>query len=249
MADCKPVSTPMEVNVKLSAEDASSLVDIKKYRKLVGSLIFLTNTRLDISFSVGVLSTFSNKPRESHWKEGMRVLRYIRGTLEYDITYNEGDTLIGYCDSNWAGDCDSRKSVYGYCFSLGSGPFSWSSKKQPTVALSSTEAEYKAACFAACEAVWLRRILAVMGVPIRMATTLRCDNQSCMAIAKNPVFHARTKHIEIQYHYVRELIEDEIVELEYCPTQENCADIFTKALGKEQLTRHLHRLGVGPKSA
>ena len=177
MADCKPISTPMEVNVKLSTEDTSPLVDTRKYRKLVGGLIFLTNTRLDISFSVGVLSRFSNKPRESHWKEGMRLLRYIKGTLDYGINYGEGDTLIGYCDSDWAGDSDSRKSVSGYCFSLGSGPFSWSSKKQPTVALSSSEAEYKAACFAVCEAVWLRRILADMGIPMSMATTLKCDNR------------------------------------------------------------------------
>jgi hypothetical protein len=114
------------------------------------------------------------------------------------------------------------------------------------VALSSTEAEYKAACIAACEVVWLRRILMDVAVPIRTPTVLRCDNQSCMAIAKNPVFHARTKHIEIQYHYVRELINDETVELEYCPTSENSADIFTKALGAEQLQHHLRRLGVGP---
>ena len=116
MADCKPISTPMEVNVKLSAEDTSPLVDTRKYRKLVGGLIFLTNTRLDISFSVGVLSRFSNKPRESHWKEGMRVLRYIKGTLDYGINYGEGDTLIGYCDSDWAGDSDSRKVSFWLLF-------------------------------------------------------------------------------------------------------------------------------------
>ena len=142
---------------------------------------------------------------------------------------------------------DCRKSIFGYCFSLGLGVFSWISKKQPIVALSSTEAEYKAACFASCEAIWLRRILWHMGVQQEDATVLLCDNQSCMAIAKNPVFHARTKHIEIQYHYVRELIEDGVVELVYCPTQENGADIFTKALGKDLLQSHLHRLGIGPR--
>ncbi|MCO5611828.1 hypothetical protein L7F22_066087 [Adiantum nelumboides] len=188
-------------------EDSSPLVNIKKYRQLVGSLIFLCNTRLDICFAIGVISRFSNNPREAHWAAGMRILKYIKGIV------------------------------------------SWISKKQPTVALSSTEAEYKAACFAACEAVWLRRILTDLGVQVAIATTLQCDNQSCMAIAKNPVFHARTKHIEIQYHYVRELIEDEIIELEYCPTLENQADIFTKPLPSNLHYQHLHQLGIGPRLA
>lgn len=247
MDDCKPIATPMEVNAKLSMEDTSPPVNVMKYRQLVGSLIYLCNTRPDLSYVVGVLSRFSNQPRNNHWKAGMRVLRYIKGTLDYGVTYKAGSSLTGHCDSDWAGDIDSRKSVSGYCFSLGSGIFSWISKKQPTVALSSTEAEYKAACFASCEAVWLRRILWHLGVQEEQATVLRCDNQSCMAIAKNPVFHARTKHIEIQYHYVRELIEDGIVELVYCPTAENGADIFTKALGKEQIQVHLRSLGIGPR--
>ena len=133
----------------------------------------------------------------------MCVLKYVKGTLEYGITYRARKTLAGYCDSYWAGDCDSRKSVSGYCFSLGSRVFSWISKKQPTVTLSSIKAEYKATCIAACEAVWLRRILQDIGVPIKDATVLKCDNQSCMAITKNHVFHAHIKHIEIRYHYYK----------------------------------------------
>ena len=196
-----------------------------------------------------MISKFAHKPRESHWKAGMRILRYIKSTIEYGIMYGTGETLTGFCDSDWAGDCDSRKSISRFCFTLGSGAFSWSSKKQPIVALSSTEAEYKAACFAACEVVWLRRILAHLGVQVKEATVLKCNSQSCMAIAKNPVFHARTKHIEIQYHYVCELIEDEVVELEYCPTQLNRDDIFTKALPKDLHDQHLQQLGVGPRTS
>ena len=144
-----------------------------------------------------MLSRFSNKPHGSHWNAGMWMLRYLKGTLSFGITYGAGTSLIGHCDSSWAGDVDSKKSIFGYCFSLGSGVFSWISKKQPTVALSSTKAKYKATCFASCEVIWLRRILWHMGVQQEDATMLRCDNQSCMAIAKNPLFHARTKHIEI----------------------------------------------------
>lgn len=245
MTDCKSVTTPMEVGLKLSTEDISQPVDETLFRKLVGSLIYLCNTRPDINFAVGVISRFANNPRTNHWNAGMRILRYICGTMDYGITYDVGNTLIGFCDSDWAGDADTRRSVTGFCFCLGSGCVSWSSKKQPTVALSSTEAEYKAACLASCEALWLRRVLMDLGAPQIDPTMVQCDNQSCMAIAKNPVFHARTKHIEIQYHYVRELILNESIDLVYCHTSENCADIFTKALSREQLEHHLHRLGIG----
>jgi hypothetical protein len=245
MTECKAVGTPMEVDLKLSMEDTSPLVEERLYRKLVGSLIFLCNTRPDISYAVGVLSRFSNKPRENHWNAGMRILRYLKGTQGYGINYSTGKTLIGFCDSDWAGDVDSRRSVTGYCFTLGSGCISWISKKQPTIALSSTEAEYKAACFASCEARWLRWILGDMGMIQEQPTVLHCDNQSCMAIAKNPVFHARTKHIEIQYHFVRELIVSGEIEMVYCPTTENCADIFTKALCRDTLEQLLPKLGIG----
>ena len=189
--------------MKLSREDSSPLMDEGKYIRLVGSLIYLCNTRLDTSFATGVLSKFSNKPWKNHWNVGMWVQKYIKGTLQYGITYTMSRTLIGFCDSKWAGDMDSRKSITYYCFSLGSRVVSWVSKKQPTVALSSTEADYKSACFASCEAMWLRRIFGDLGIAQSKPTHLSCDNQSCMAIAKNLVFHARTKHIEIQYHFVQ----------------------------------------------
>ena len=118
MTECKVAATPMEVNAKLSVEDTSPLADMKEYRKLVGSLIYLCNTRPDISFAVGVLSRFSNQPRENHRRAEMWVLRYLKGTLNFGITYSSGTSLTGYCDFDWAGYMDSRKSVSGYCFSL-----------------------------------------------------------------------------------------------------------------------------------
>ena len=161
--------------------------------QLIGSLIFLCNTRPDICFAVSVVSRFSNKPKETHWKAALRILKYIVGTLDYGVFYKPTvDELSGYSDSNWAGDTDSRKSVSGYCFSIGSGAVSWRNKQQPIMALSSTEAEYKAACIVACEAVWLRRILMDVATQMRMTTILRFDNQSSMAIAKNLVLHAHT---------------------------------------------------------
>ena len=124
MSECKAVVSPMEINLKNSIEDPSPPVEINKYRRLIGSLIFLCNTRPDISFAVGVLSRFSSKPRETHWRAGLRILKYLKGTLEYGITFQYGETMSGYCDSDWAGDIDSRKSVTGHCFLLGSSIFS-----------------------------------------------------------------------------------------------------------------------------
>ena len=145
-------------------------------------------------------------PLESQWQQGLRILRYLRHSPAVGIWYLASDggdpVLQGWSDADWGGDRDIRRSTSGYVFSLGHGALSWSSKRQPTVALSSTEAEYRAACSATCEAVWLRRLLGELGFPQQSKTVIHSNNQSCIAIAKNPVFHARTKHIEIQYHFV-----------------------------------------------
>lgn len=185
-------------------------IDSKQYRRLVGSLIFLCNTRPDISFTVGILNKFANKPQETHRHVGMRILKYIKGRIIFGITFG----IHGYCDSDWTRDIDSRKSVSGYCFLFGKGAISWLSVKQSAVSLLSTNAESKSAYVAACEAVWLRRVLTDIGMTMKSATLRRCDTQSCIALMMNPVFRARTKHVEIQYRYIRELVEDGIVVLE-----------------------------------
>eukprot|EP00253_Pinus_taeda_P006029 PITA_06029 len=137
-----------------------------------------------------------------------------------------------YSDSDWAGNPDDRKSTTGYVFNIGSGPISWSSKKQPTISLSSTEVEYKALCSATYEAIWLRRILEYVGETKQAPTVIRCDNQSTIKLVNNPIYHARTKHIETQDHFVREKLQSKEIDLSYCNTSENVADIFTKPLGK-----------------
>ena len=174
------------------------------------------------------------KPCESHWKAEKKVLQYLKGTLSFGIMYtDEFDVeLAGYSDSDWAGNLDDRKSTTGYVFNIGSGPISWNSKKQPTVSLSSTEAEYKALCSATCEAIWLRRILEDVGETQQAPTVIRCDNQSTIKLANNPIYHARTKHIETQHHFVREKLQSKEIDLSYCNTNENVANIFTKPLGK-----------------
>jgi hypothetical protein len=194
MSECKAMSTPLEQNAKLYNEDGSKEADGTLYRQLVGSLNYLTTTRPDIAYSVNILSQFMAKPSESHWKAAKKFLRYLKGTVNFGIMYtNDCDVeLTGYSDSD--------------SFNIGTGVVSWRNKKQPTVSLSSTEVEYKALCNATCEFVWLRRILEDIGNKQMRPTILKCDNQSSIKLAHNPIYHARTKHIEIQHHFVREKI-------------------------------------------
>ena len=158
---------------------------------------------------------------------------------------DESDVVLtGFSDSDWAGNPDDRRSTSGYAFHIGSGVVSWSSKKQPTVSLSSTESEYKALTNATCEAIWLRRILADLEEAQSGSTCINCDNQSAIKLAHNPVYHARTKHVELQYHFVREKIESNETELIFCNTKDNVADIFTKPLGKIKFEVFRSQLGI-----
>ena len=170
----------------------------------------------------------------------------MKGTYNYGLEFVASCDLLlaGYCDSDWASSVDDRRSTSGYCFSLGSGVISWKSKKQPTVALSSIEAEYIAAKSAVCEVVWLRSLLVEIHEVQAGATMIYCDNQSCIQIAKNPVFHARTKHIKIHYHYVREKVQAKEIELVYCSTEDQAADMFTKALSRDKFEKFRNIMNV-----
>ena len=159
--------------------------------------------------------------------------------MAYGIKYWRGEELklIGFCDSDWAGARDDMKSTTGFVFSLGSGVFSWQSKKQETVAQSSAEAEYVSAAMATSQAIWLRRILEDVGEKQEKATRMFCDNKSAIAMAKNPVYNSRTRHIAVKHHFIREKIEEQEIELVYCKSEDQVADIFTKALPKEKFQR------------
>eukprot|EP01018_Ginkgo_biloba_P009783 Gb_07759 [translate_table: standard] len=215
MEDCKPACTLMETRSKLSVQDEGVKIDGTLYRQLVGSLIYLTTTRPDIAFAIGIVSRFMAEPKQSHWLAVKQILRYLRGTLQYGLEFVQNDDfkLQVHTDSDWAGCADTRRSTSGYSFSLGLAAVTWSSEKQPIVALSSTEAEYKAAAVVASEAIWLKQVLDDMGLDQEDATKLYCDNQSTIKLAKNPVFHARTKHIEVHHHFIRELIQNGDIEL------------------------------------
>jgi hypothetical protein len=246
MLDCKSAPMPFLSGVKLSAKCSTPLVDATLYRQLVGNLLYLTHNHPDISYAVGLVSRFMQEPHELHWKDAKRILRYIRGTHTYGIHYSSyGNTnLVGYTDSDWVGDLDDRKSTSGYVFHLGSGPIAWSSKKQASITLSSTEAEYRGVVNASTESIWIRQILSELSFQQEQPTLIWCDNQSVIHISKEPVEHQRTKHIEVHMHYIRQLIHDKIIDLQYCRTELQVADIFTKPLTKTRYVQLRTLLGV-----
>ncbi|KAI5336241.1 hypothetical protein L3X38_015508 [Prunus dulcis] len=249
LKDCKSVSTPLVVTDKLKREDGSEAADESLFRKIIGSLLYLTATRPDIMFSASLLARFMHNPSKMHYGAAKRVLRYIQGTIDYGIEYVTGKSalLVGYCDSDWSGSEEDMKSTSGYAFSFGSGAFSWASVKQHSVALSTAEAEYVSAAKATSQAIWLRFVLEDFGEEQTTATTVFCDNTSAISMAKNPVFHQRSKHIKRKFHFIREAIQEEVIELLYCKGEEQIADIFTKALPKDRFN-YLRRM-LGVKSA
>ena len=234
LSQAKTVATPADMSVQLKKDDGvSKEVDHTIYQSMVGSLLYsAVATRPDIAQAVGVVSKFSSKPNAAHLTAVKRILRYLKGTADLSLKFVKScnGSLIGYSDSDWAGDVDDRHSTTGNLFQMAEGPISWLSKKQPIVALSTSEAEYVALSAATQEAVWLRRFLSGLEVAELEPTTIMEDNQGTIAIAKNPVAHSRTKHIDIRYHYVREAVQEGAVSLEYCPTEDMTADLLTKPL-------------------
>jgi hypothetical protein len=210
MGDSRPMTTPMITNWKKLHAFESQLVDSTLYHQLIGSLMYLVNTRPDICFAVNTLSQFMVEPRRGNWVAAKHVLKYLCGTVDYGLDYHGGDGVrpIGYTDSDWAGCVSDKKSTSGCCFGLGSVVVSWFNRKQKSGALSSAEAEYMVASQASCEALWLRKMLVVLfGAQLR-PTVIYCDNQSCIKLSKNPVFHDWSKHIEIRYHFIRDFREE-----------------------------------------
>ncbi|PKU80351.1 Retrovirus-related Pol polyprotein from transposon TNT 1-94 [Dendrobium catenatum] len=231
MKDCKPVQTPLPTKLPQLTDSADLFAQPELYRQLVGSLQYLTITRPDMSFAVNFLCQHMHKPHVFHFQLLKRVLRYLRGTLQLGLPILSSSLeLQAYSDSDWASDTTTRRSVTGYCAYLGTNLVSWCVKKQTTVARSSTEAEYRALAAAASDVIWLRRLLTEFQVETSSPTTLFCDNVSAIALANNPVFHARTKHIEVDFHYIRDCIKLKHIVVHHVASVDQTADIFTKAL-------------------
>jgi hypothetical protein len=249
MMDCKSVTTPMMTNSKFLCDTSSEIVDAILYRQMIGSLMYLMNTRPDICFVVNTLSQYMVEPKHVHLIAAKHVMRYLKGTIEYGIKYDVDCEfrLQGYSDSDWASSVTDRKSTSGCCFSLGSGMISWFSRMQTSVALSTTEAEYMAACLACTEAVWLRKLLSGLFYIELDATSIHCDNQSCIKLLVNPVFHDKSKHIGIKYHFIRDVVGKGAVKLHYVATNEQVADVLTKSLSKVKFEYFREKLGLVPR--
>lgn len=247
MEESNSVKNPIVPGTKLHKDEGGERVDETMFKQLVGSLMYLTVTRPDLMFGVCLLSRFMSSPRVSHWLAAKRILRYLKGTTRLGIFYRSGEknmNLVGYTDSDYAGDLNDRRSTSGFAFLVAAGAVSWASKKQPVVALSTTEAEYIAAASCACQCVWLRRVLEKIGFEEKTETVIKCDNSSAIQLSKHPVFHGKSKHIEVRFHYLRDLVNDGIVKLSYVPTEDQVADIFTKPLKLEQFEKLRGMLGV-----
>ena len=246
MLGCKPIDVPLDKNCKLRADLGAKIDDVNIYRSMVGSLIYLSITRLHLSYAVGLVSQFMQQPTKPHLDCIRRILRYVKATQNYGL-FHRADLdmkLERYTDADWVGSQTDRRSTSGYMFTLGSAAISCSSKKQAIVALSSTKVEYRGAAIATCEEVWIRRLLANLGQYTDGAVTIWCDNMSNIQLAKNPVFHARTKNIEVHYHFVREKVIDGEVDLLYVRTNRQVADILTKGLSIEKHTQFRDMMGV-----
>ena len=249
MDKCNPVHTPVDPNVKLTKlPDQESYPEIRHgYQNMIGSLLYAAiTTRPDISFAVQTLSQFNTNPGPVHLTAVKRVFRYLRGTINLGIIYHSGPVtaLEIFSDADWGNNPDSRHSITGYVSTFAGGAITWNSKKQPTVALSSMEAEYMALSSATREALWLRSILSELGFDTSLPTHINVDNHGTISFAQNTGFHARSKHIDIRYHFIQENIACNKVSVSYIPTNENTADIFTKGLTRGKHDHLIDRLGM-----
>ncbi|XP_056849759.1 retrovirus-related Pol polyprotein from transposon RE2 isoform X2 [Raphanus sativus] len=242
----KPSPVPTELNHKLALSNGRPLRDPSQYRRLVGRLIYLTFTRPELSYIVHILSQFMQKPQEDHWLAALRVVRYLKGTTGQGImlTSDRNLRLTAYSDSDWSACPITRRSLSAYIVLLGDSVVSWKTKKQRTVSRSSAEAEYRSMADTTCELKWLKRLLLHFGIHHPRPMRLFCDSQSAIHIAKNPVFHERTKHVENDCHTVRDAVQSKLITTEHINTKNQPADLLTKALPTPAFQFLLSKLGI-----
>ncbi|KAL6291909.1 hypothetical protein ACE6H2_000051 [Prunus campanulata] len=247
MESCRSCPTPSKPHTQVLPTDGEPLKEPSVYRSIVGALQYLTFTRPDLAYSVNTVCQFMNSPTEVHFQLVKRILRYIQGTLHYGLTYSSSVpvSLSAYSDADWAGDITTRRSTTGFVVFLGSNPISWQSKKQGSVSRSSTEAEYRALANASAEVAWVRQILADLHVFLPEPPLLFCDNMSALALSSNPVFHSRIKHLDVDFHFVRERVQRKDFLVQYIPTDDQIADVLTKGLHSPVFVKHCTNLSLG----
>jgi hypothetical protein len=246
MEGCKPMDNPLPGNWRKEDATSGEVVDATIYRQLVGSLMYLVNMRLDIFYAVNQLSQAMVNPTKIFWKAGKHVLRYMKGTSEYGLWYRQMNEvkLHGFMDVDWVDNPMDRKRTSGGIFSIGSTTVSWYNRKKISVALSSMEEEYVEASQDACEAIWMRKILVGLFGSHLYLIVIHCDNQSCIKLSINLVFHDRSKNIDIQYHHLRDCVQWKIMFLQYIAMEDQDADTLTMALTRSKFEYHRDRIGV-----
>ncbi|KAK4264188.1 hypothetical protein QN277_025397 [Acacia crassicarpa] len=246
MGNASPCPTPMTASKSISAYSGDLLANLMEYRNAVGALQYLCNIRLDINFSIGKLSQFLSQPTTEHWKAMQRVLRYLRGTIHYGIHIKPAYTLdlAAFSNANWASCPDDRRFVGGYYVFLGNSLVTWSSKKQAVVSRSSCELKYRSLANTASELNWIKSLLTELSLRLKNIPTIWCDNTNAAALAANPVHHARTKHIEIDVHFVRDQVLSKLLKVQYVPTEFQLVDCLTKPLHHSRFWFLRDKLGV-----
>ena len=246
MKDCNAVHIPMDSNLKLSKAEDEKSVDEKEYRRNIGCLRYLLHTRPDLSYAVGVLSRYMQSPKVSHETALKVILRYLQGTRSFGLSFKRSNDgrVEGYSDSSHNVDEDDGRSTSGHVFYYADCPITWSSHKQETVALSSCEAEFMAATDAAKQAIWLQELLGEIQGTECDKVSIMIDNKSAIALSRNPVFHGRSKHIHRRYHFIRECVDNELIEVHHIAGTKQRADILTKALGKLKFKEMRELIGV-----
>ena len=253
MSSCKPVDTPVSKSEVLSQNMCPRNLEEEKEMSnvpnssAVGSLMYaMLCTRPDICFVVGLVSRYQSNPRREHWKDVKRILRYLKGTMDYHLCYQGSSLcLVGYSDADRGGDLDQRKSTSGFAFLLNKGAISWCNKKQTCIALSTVEAEFVACSAAVQEAIWLRRFFMNLGIQSsNNVVTVYCNNQAAIVFTKDPKFHSRTKHIDTRYNYIRDIITKREISVQYISTHHMVVDPLTKPIPRDVFLGHVNALGL-----
>jgi len=246
MEGAKPSPTPLSQTTTLSLHDGTPSTDSTHYRKILGSLQYLNLTRPDLSFAINKLSKFMHKPTTLHLQHLKRLLRYLKSTMNYGILLRKPSSLnlLGYTDANWGGNVDDRTSTSTYLIFFGGNPISWTSKKQRSVARSSTEAEYRAVATGATELMWLLKLLQELRVPIQQPPRILCDKIGATYLCSNPVFHTWMKHISMDYHFVREQVQAGTLHVSHVSTKDQLADILTKPLATKPFKELMSKMQV-----
>ena len=246
LVDCKPVDTPMVQNHNLGEYPDQVPTNKERYQRLVGKLIYLSHTRPDIAYGVSIVSQFMHNPSEEHMTAVIRILCYLKSSPDRGLMFFKNNHLRidGYTDADWAGSKSDRKSTSEYFTFVGGNLVTWRSKKQKVVALSSAEAEFRGISKGLCELLWLKRLLTEIGFAPNTEMNLFCDNMVAIHISQNPVQHDRTKHIEVDRHFIKQNLEEKVISFPFVRTEDQLADMLTKAVSSRSFHSSLDKLGI-----